>query len=116
MMSAVDQALGSKALPPDAGRIAETLNRETLPVLRKLRAYINGSSYSAAFGDGVATSFTFTHGLGTRLLVIMVYDSATFEVLDITGLTVTLTDEDTLDVSGFGAPPAADELTLVVKR
>lgn len=115
-MAAVDQAIGSKALPPDAVKIAETLNREALPLLRKLRAYVNGSSYSAAFGDGVATAFTFTHGLGTRSLDIMVYDSTTFAVLDITGLTVVLTDVDTLGMSGFGAPPAADALTIVVKR
>lgn len=115
-MAAIDQALGSKALPPDAAKIAETLNREALPLLRKTRSYINGSSFEQVFGDGVATAFSFAHSLGTRAVSVMIYDSATFAVMDITGLTVVLTDEGTMDVSGFGAPPAAGELTVVVKR
>lgn len=115
-MTASLKAIGSKPLPPGADAIASALNREVLPLVRAMRDYINGSEYTAAFGDGAATLFTFSHGLGTRALGVMVYDSASFAMLDITGLTVTLTDENTLDLAGFGAPPSAGGLTVVVKR
>lgn len=64
------------------------------------------------FGDGVATSFTFTHNLGTRDVLYAIREVAgTF--LYVTPLTAEATTTNTFTVT-FAAPPGTDEYRIII--
>jgi len=56
-------------------------------------------------GDGTTTSFTVTHSMGTRDVIVQVYDTSTYDTV-ITDVTRTSTSVVTID---FGIAPAVSE-------
>jgi hypothetical protein len=67
--------------------------------------------FSATFGDGSATNIAITHNLGTRDVVVQVYDAASFDTIEC-DVVRTNTTQVTL---GFPAgAPAANSLRVVV--
>ena len=66
--------------------------------------------YAALVGDGTNTSFTVTHNLGTRDVVVSVYDAATYEEV-MTDVTRTSTNAVSV---GFAVAPTADAYRVVV--
>lgn len=68
--------------------------------------------YAANVGDGTATSFALTHGLGTRDVVVAIYDNSTYEevVTD-----VVLTSTSVVTVS-FAVAPASNAYRVVIKK
>lgn len=80
---------------------ADQVSIDTSVVVRK---------YAAAIGNGAATSIAVTHNLGTRDITWSVYDTSTFEFVEVDGVA---TDTNTLTLS-FAAAPASGALRAVV--
>jgi hypothetical protein len=118
----VDQVIGNKALT--AENQLETLNREVIPVIRRLREAVNGRAggyYAETFGDGVATSFTISHGLGTKDVLVQVYTvssgiDATELFYPTAGGSIVRDGDDTVTLTIAFGVPAVDELRVVVRR
>lgn len=113
-MAVVDRDISPK--PIDADSTLDVLNREIVPVSRMMRAAINRfmSAYSKSVGDGVATSFTVTHGLGTTDVFVQLKDVSSGVVIDPSTYTITVVDEDTVTVLA-PAPPATNDLRISVR-
>lgn len=65
---------------------------------------------SANVGNGVATSFAITHNLGTRDVVVNVYDNATYETVE---TDVVRTDTNNVTIT-FASAPATDAYRVVI--
>lgn len=71
-----------------------------------------GRSFAQTVGDGAATSFAIAHGLGTRDVVVQVYQAATpFEQV---WATVRRTTIDAIDVV-FATAPTTGQYRVVVQ-
>jgi hypothetical protein len=65
---------------------------------------------SASVGNGVATAYAVTHSLGTRDVVVNVYDNATYDTVEVD---VVRTDTNTVTVT-FASAPASNAYRVVV--
>lgn len=65
---------------------------------------------TGTIGDGASTSIAYTHSLGTRAVLVEVYDSSTFETV-LCDVTRNSTSQVTL---GFATAPASAAYTVVV--
>lgn len=77
----------------------------------------NGTNYNAitrkhseVIGDGTATSFTVTHNLGTRDVTVQVFDTTTYESVEV-GVVRTSTTAATIS---FAAAPTAGAYKVVI--
>ena len=68
--------------------------------------------YAANVGDGTATSFALTHSLGTRDVVVGIYDNTTYEEV-ITDVVLTSTSVVTVT---FAVAPASNAYRVVIKK
>jgi hypothetical protein len=68
--------------------------------------------YAANVGDATNTSFALTHGLGTRDVVVVIYDNTTFEEV-ITDVVLTSTSVVTVT---FAVAPASNAYRVVIKK
>lgn len=66
---------------------------------------------SPTFGNGVATSFTLTHSLGTNDVLVELYDTTTFQTVY---ADVVRTSTNVVTVSGFTTPPATNAIRAVI--
>lgn len=69
-------------------------------------------SYTESIGDGTLTSFTVTHSLGTRNVMVQMYDASSYE---------TVYAEVTRDTTSaitvrFNTAPAANDITVLVTK
>ena len=69
-------------------------------------------SYTESIGDGTNTSFTVTHGLGTRNVVVQMYDASSYETVY---AEVSRTSTTALTVR-FNTAPAANDITVLVTK
>ena len=80
----------------------------------KLKTYLDAAvgGYSANVGDATATSFALTHNLGTRDVIVAIYDNATYEevMADIVATSTTV-----VTVS-FAIAPASNAYRVVIKK
>lgn len=77
-----------------------------------LAAFGAARSYSAAIGDGAATSYTVTHNLGTKDVVVQLYDVSTFDTVY---ADVKRNANNTVLVEFTSAPSSGDIKVLVTK-
>jgi hypothetical protein len=68
--------------------------------------------YASNVGDASATSFALTHGLGTRDVVVVIYDNSTFEEV-ITDVVLTSTSVVTVT---FAVAPSSNAYRVVIKK
>ena len=68
--------------------------------------------YAATIGDGSSTSFALTHGLGTRDVVVVIYDTSTYEEV-ITDVVLTSTSVVTVT---FAVAPITGAYRVVIKK
>lgn len=73
---------------------------------------IAGTGYAANIGNASATSFTVTHNLGTKDLIVLLYDNDTYEQV-YTNISMTSTSAVTVI---FAVAPALDAYRIVIKK
>lgn len=99
----------------DAGADADldTL-REILDQIKQNRTDLTDQvgRYEETFGDGVATSIAITHNLNSRDLIVQVYDTGTFEDVEV-GIVRTSANVVTL---GASPAPATNALRVVIRK
>lgn len=80
----------------------------------KLKTYLDASvgGYSANIGDGILTTFPLTHGLGTRDVIVAVYDNATYEEVMVD---ISATDTTTVTIA-FATAPTYQAYRVVIKK
>lgn len=113
--SATASARGAVELATSAETITGSdATRAVTPAGSKaaIDAAIDALGASATIGDGVATSYAVTHNLGSRDVIVQVYDTATYETVYVdvarnTTAQVTLT---------FASAPALNSYRVVIGR
>jgi hypothetical protein len=80
----------------------------------KLVTYLNNAvgGYAANVGNASATSFTLTHNLGTRDVIVLIYDNSTYEQVY---ADVVMTSTSVVTVS-FATAPASNAYRVVIKK
>ena len=80
----------------------------------KLKTYLDAAvgGYAANVGDATATSFALTHGLGTRDVIVAIYDNATYEEV-MADIVVTSTSVVTV---AFAIAPSSNAYRVVIKK
>lgn len=74
-------------------------------------ANLSHIKYIETIGDGAATSYTVTHGLGSRRVMVQMYDSSSYETV-YAQVVRTTTNAITVD---FNNAPAANDVTVMVE-
>lgn len=72
---------------------------------------LKSTQYITTIGDGSATSYTVTHGLGSRRVIVEMYDSSSYETV-YAQVVRTTTTACTID---FNSAPAANDITVLCK-
>lgn len=72
-----------------------------------------GGKATFTIGDNSAASFTLTHNLGTRDVIVEVYRNAT--PWDTVLVTVQRPDANNIQLSGFGSAPSVNQYNVVVR-
>ena len=80
----------------------------------KLITYLNNAvgGFAANVGNGSSTSFTLTHNLGTRDVIVSIYDNATYEEV-LVDVAATTTSVVTVT---FASAPASNAYRVVIKK
>lgn len=83
-----------------------------IPIPSELIAPILDREYVTSIGDGVATSYTVTHNLGTRDVIVQLFDNSTYDTVyaDVERTTV-----NTLTVV-FASAPTTNDIRVLVKQ
>ena len=74
-------------------------------------AALAGTKYIATIGDGSATSYTVTHSLGSRRVMVQLYDSSSYEQVY---AQVVRTTSSAITVD-FNTAPATNDITVLVE-
>lgn len=113
--AATDAARGAVELATSAETITGTdATRATTPagVKAAIDAAADALGASANVGDGTATSFVITHNLGSRDVLVQVYDNSTYETV-YTDVARTSTTQVTVS---FAVAPALNAYRVVIQR
>lgn len=80
----------------------------------KLKTYLDNAvgGYAANVGNGSATSFALTHNLGTRDVIVSIYDNSTYEEV-MTDVVATSTSVVTVS---FATAPTSNAYRAVIKK
>lgn len=73
---------------------------------------IADTGYSASIGDGLATSIAVTHGLGTRDVIVQLFDNATYDTVY---ADVVRTDINNVTIT-FAVAPSANAYRVLVQK
>lgn len=74
-------------------------------------AALAGTKYIATIGDGTATSYTVTHSLGSRRVMVQLYDSSSYEQVY---AQVVRTTSSAITVD-FNTAPSTNDITVLVE-
>ena len=114
--SGVFTVSGETATTSNAGIVELATAGETLAGTSSSVAVTPASlaarSYRAAIGDGTATSIAVTHSLGTRDVIVQMYDASSFETVY---AQVVRTDDSNVTIDFNSAPAANDIIVMVTK-
>lgn len=75
-------------------------------------ARITAREFKASIGDGAATTFELTHNLGTRDVIVQLFDNSTFDTVF---ADVVRTTTNTVDVS-FAVAPALNDIRVLITK
>jgi hypothetical protein len=80
----------------------------------KLKTYLDAAvgGYAANVGNAAATSFALTHGLGTRDVIVAIYDNATYEEV----MADVVATSTTVVTVTFALAPASNAYRVVIKK
>ena len=73
---------------------------------------MSARSYRTAIGDGTATAYTVNHALGTRDVVVQMYDASSYETVM---AQVVRTDTANVTITFNAAPTSNDVVVMVTK-
>lgn len=110
---ATESALGLAEIATQAETDTGTDDQRIVTPL-KLKTLLDNRTggYAANVGDTTSTSFALTHGLGTRDVIVAIYDNATYEEV-ITDVVLTSTSVVTVN---FAVAPASNAYRVVIKK
>ena len=110
-VAATTATAGIVELATSAESIAGT---DTVRAVRPegLKAAIDARTYVVSIGDGTNTSYTITHGLGTRDVIIQLYDASSYDTVF---ADVVRTNTTQATISFASAPTTNDVRVLVTK-
>lgn len=77
-----------------------------------LTTYKIPTTHKAAIGDGSATSIAVTHNLGSRDVIVQLYDTSSYETVI---ADVVRTDTNTVTMT-FGSAPASGDVTVLISK
>jgi hypothetical protein len=107
--------VGDAATTAQSGIVELATNAETRAGTSTTRVLtpsnLSDIKYIATIGDGSATSYTVTHGLGSRRVMVQMYDSSTYETV-YAQVVRTTTTAITVD---FNNAPSANDVTVMVE-
>ena len=107
--------VGTAATTTQSGIVELATNAETRTGTSTTRVLtpsnLSDIKYIATIGDGTATSYTVTHGLGSRRVMVQMYDSSSYETV-YAQVVRTTTTAITVD---FNSAPAANDVTVMVE-
>jgi hypothetical protein len=107
--------VGDAATDSQAGIVELATNTETRAGTSTTRvltpANLSHIKYIETIGDGSALSYTVTHGLGSRRVMVQMYDSSSYETV-YAQVVRTTTTAITVD---FNTAPAANDVTVMVE-
>jgi hypothetical protein len=107
--------VGDAATTTQSGIVELATNAETRAGTSTTRVLtpsnLSDIKYIATIGDGTATSYTVTHGLGSRRVMVQMYDSSTYETV-YAQVVRTTTTAITVD---FNNAPSANDVTVMVE-
>jgi hypothetical protein len=115
-MAVVDQAISTKAIEPEVQDVTRALNREVVPVVRRLRAAVNERLNAAAttFGDGVSLVADVEHPFNTTDVFVSVYNIATGMEVYYPTVFYERTSASNVRVT-FAFAPSADNARILVR-
>jgi hypothetical protein len=107
--------VGTAATTGQSGIVELATNAETRTGTSTTRvltpANLSHIKYIATIGDGTATSYTVTHGLGSRRVMVQMYDSSSYEQVY---AQVVRTSSNAITVD-FNTAPSANDITVLVE-
>jgi hypothetical protein len=107
--------VGDAATTTQSGIVELATNAETRAGTSTTRVLtpsnLSDIKYIATIGDGTATSYTVTHGLGSRRVMVQMYDSSSYETV-YAQVVRTSTTAITVD---FNNAPSANDVTVMVE-
>lgn len=107
--------VGTAATTTQSGIVELATNSETRTGTSTTRVLtpsnLSDIKYIATIGDGTATTYTVTHGLGSRRVMVQMYDSSSYETV-YAQVVRTTTTAITVD---FNSAPAANDVTVMVE-
>jgi hypothetical protein len=89
---------------------AGTIDNAVVTPLKLANSVLRLKKYVTVIGDGSATTYTVTHGLNTRDVIVQLYDAATYETLE---ADVVRNGVNTVQIT-FGTAPAINSIRVVV--
>lgn len=75
-------------------------------------AGLSARSFTSTIGNGSATSIAVTHSLGTRAVIVQMFDSSSYETVY---ASVVRTDANTVTV-GFTTAPTTNDITIMITK
>lgn len=94
----------------DSAEAAQEAARQAELVHENVEGRIIGG-YDCILGDGVSTSFTVTHSLGTKKLIVQPWSR--IDGAGVPAYSIRIIDESSMSIS-FSTPPAADGIALYI--
>jgi|13_taG_2_1085334.scaffolds.fasta_scaffold00142_10 hypothetical protein len=75
-------------------------------------AHLAARTYQAKIGDGSSTSIAVTHNLGTRNVIVQMYDASTYETV----YAEVVRNSNNQITIGFNDAPATDDISVLVSK
>ena len=109
----VSNGSGKVAVSPVTSTELGYLSGVTDNIQTQINNLLNiGKAYKANFGNGTDKSYTITHNLNTRDVIVQIYDNSTYKEIfaDVARTTV-----NTVTISGFITPPTTNQYRVLIQ-
>lgn len=87
-------------------------NFNNILLASEVQSTVTNRQYVASIGDGAATSYTVVHNLGTRDVIVQLYDNSTYDTV-YADVTRSLTDRVTID---FASAPSLNDIRVLITK
>jgi|TARA_R110002167_G_C12593272_1_gene644415 hypothetical protein len=79
---------------------------------------VEESTFATSIGDGSATSYTVTHNLGTRDVIVQLYDNSTYDTVyaDVKRLDTGGTNHDNIVTIDFTVAPISNDIRVLITK